>query len=561
VSSDIDTRGSAANEQHSALPRLLVIDDDKFFQAQIKLFADGKYAIEQSLSAMPLDALSLVKADTIILDLNMPGVDGVSFIKTIASLNPKPKLLIASGYDNSIIELARNAAELYGLTQTMVLQKPVSKDQLLQALVALEFSNHNQQVPCTTADNISKADIIKGSQVGEFLLFYQPQISLESSDIVGVEALVRWDHPQLGRLSPAYFIHSLEDATEAIEFTLMIAEMAIRDTILMSSESSFTGKVSINVPPHVLVSETFTDRLCALLTLHGLPPERFQCEITERGLESPSQLTSTARANQEQSHNQRGQTEQGASAIHQMTLTIHEVAQHSAEAAHTANTATAESRTGEKEVTATINSIGELSEQIDESSRVIDQLSSDTQQIGTVLDVIESIAEQTNLLALNAAIEAARAGEHGRGFAVVADEVRALASRSHSSTRDIHSLIENMRASASGAVSVIAKGRLKAEESVLQAKRAGESLTRINVSVDGTNAMNTHIASATEEQSAVANEISRNFISIKELAELAEISSGSITSASTQLTETAEQLRHIVGKFHLPAMMSRHNMR
>jgi methyl-accepting chemotaxis protein len=274
-----------------------------------------------------------------------------------------------------------------------------------------------------------------------------------------------------------------------------------------------------------------------------------------------TQLTSTARANQEQSHNQRGQTEQGASAIHQMTLTIHEVAQHSAEAAHTANTATAESRTGEKEVTATINSIGELSEQIDESSRVIDQLSSDTQQIGTVLDVIESIAEQTNLLALNAAIEAARAGEHGRGFAVVADEVRALASRSHSSTRDIHSLIENMRSSASGAVSVIAKGRMKAEESVLQAKRAGESLTRINVSVDGINAMNTHIASATEEQSAVANEISRNFISIKELAELAEISSSSITSASTQLTETAEQLREIVGKFHLPAMMSRHNMR
>jgi methyl-accepting chemotaxis protein len=285
-------------------------------------------------------------------------------------------------------------------------------------------------------------------------------------------------------------------------------------------------------------------------------------ELTAEAISmASSQLTSTARANQEQSHNQRGQTNQGASAIHQMTLTIHEVARHSAEAAYTANTATAESRAGEKEVTATINSIGELSKQIDESSRVIDQLLADTQQIGTVLDVIESIAEQTNLLAINAAIEAARAGEHGRGFAVVADEVRALASRSHSSTRDIHSLIEKMRSSASGAVSVIAKGRLKAEESVLQAKRAGESLTRINVSVDGINAMNTHIAGATEEQSAVANEISRNFISIKELAQLAEASSNSITSASTQLTETAEQLRDMVGKFQLPAMMSMHTMR
>jgi methyl-accepting chemotaxis protein len=283
-----------------------------------------------------------------------------------------------------------------------------------------------------------------------------------------------------------------------------------------------------------------------------------ELETTAEALAMASgQLTNTARSNQEQSHDQRAQTDQGASAIHEMTMTIHEVARHSADAASTANTAAAESRIGEKEVAATIQSIGELAEQIDESSRVIDQLSSDTQLIGTVLDVIESIAEQTNLLALNAAIEAARAGEHGRGFAVVADEVRALASRSHSSTRDIHSLIEKMRSSANGAVAVIASGRLKAEESVLQAKRAGESLTRITVSVDDIDAMNTHIASATEEQSSVANEISRNFNSIKELAELAEISSGGITSASTQLSDTAEQLRKIVGKFHLPVVHSR----
>lgn len=286
----------ASFNQAGQLPLLLVIDDDAFFQAQIKLFVDNKYAVTQSLSAMPPDAFSLIQADTIILDLNMPGVDGVSFIKTIASLNPKPKLLIASGYDNSIIELARSAAELYGLTQTVVLQKPVSKDQLMQALVELEFMDYNRQPSSRAPDNISKTDIIKGSQAGEFLLFYQPQIALESSDIVGVEALVRWDHPQLGRLSPAYFIHSLEDSSEAIEFTLMIAEMAIRDTIHMSLESGFKGKVSINVPPNVLVSETFTDRLCDMLRDHGLPPERFQCEITERGLESPSPQASATLA-------------------------------------------------------------------------------------------------------------------------------------------------------------------------------------------------------------------------------------------------------------------------
>ena len=282
--------------QPGDLPSLLVIDDDAFFQAQIKLFVDGKYAVSQSLLAIPPDALSLVQADTIILDLNMPEVDGVLFIKTIASLDPKPKLLIASGYDNSIIELARNAAELYGLKQTVVLQKPVSKDQLFQALAELEFSDRNSKPASLAPDNFSRADIIKGSQAGEFLLFYQPQIALESSDIVGIEALVRWDHPQLGRLSPACFIHSLEDSSEAIEFTLIVAEMAIRDTVHMSRESGFTGKVSINVPPNVLVSETFTDRLCAMLKAHGLPPERFQCEITERGVESPSPQASATLA-------------------------------------------------------------------------------------------------------------------------------------------------------------------------------------------------------------------------------------------------------------------------
>lgn len=277
-------------------PLMMVIDADAFFQAQIKLVVEDKYTVTQSLSAMPPDALSLMQADTIVLDLNMPGVDGVSFIKTIASLNPKPKLLIASGYDDSIIELARNVAELYGLIQTVVLQKPVSKEQLMQALVELEFMDYERRPSSCAHDNIGKADVIKGSHAGEFLLFYQPQIAQDSGDIVGVEALVRWDHPQLGRLSPAYFIHSLEDSSEAIEFTLMIAEMAMRDTIHMSLESGFKGKVSINVPPNILLSETFTDRLCDMLRVHGLPPERFQCEITETGLERPSPQASATLA-------------------------------------------------------------------------------------------------------------------------------------------------------------------------------------------------------------------------------------------------------------------------
>lgn len=160
MSNNIKAYGNVGAVQKGILPRLLVIDDDTFFPAQITHHADGIYITEQSLAVMPLDALSLLNADTIIIDLNMPGVNEESFIKAIAS---------------------------------------------------------------------------------------QPST-----------------------------------------YTLTIAKMAIRDTLLMSHKAALNGNVSINVPPQVLVSETFADQLCGLLTLHGLSPERFQCEITGRGLESSS---------------------------------------------------------------------------------------------------------------------------------------------------------------------------------------------------------------------------------------------------------------------------------
>jgi methyl-accepting chemotaxis protein len=264
------------------------------------------------------------------------------------------------------------------------------------------------------------------------------------------------------------------------------------------------------------------------------------------------QLAETAQKNQSQAQTQRLQTEQGASAIHQMSMTIQEVARHSADAARTANTATDESRNGAYEVSSTISSISEVSLQISESASVINQLAVDSEQIGSVVEVIESIAEQTNLLALNAAIEAARAGEHGRGFAVVADEVRALASRSRNSTQDIQTLVDKMRASAAGAVSVINAGKQKVDDSVEQGKRAGESLTQINNSVDSISMMNAQIASATEEQSAVANEISRNFASIQDLSEQSERASDEVSRSCGRLTQTAGELREIVSKFKLP---------
>lgn len=316
------------------------------------------------------------------------------------------------------------------------------------------------------------------------------------------------------------------------------------------AQGNLTVQVNTDYPDSIMgaVSQMQSDLVVIMSDLE---------QTAESIARASGELSESALTNQMQAQNQRLQTEQGASAIHQMSMTIQEVARHSAEAARTAGGATNEGRSGARDVNSTIISIREVSSQISESATVISQLSEDSEQIGSVVEVIESIAEQTNLLALNAAIEAARAGEHGRGFAVVADEVRALASRSQNSTKDIQLLVDKMRASASDAVAVIETGKHKVDQSVEQATCAGDSLAQINHSIDSITQMNEQIASATEEQSAAASEISSNFSSIQELSELSEQASQEVSNACGNLTRTADQLRSIVGKFRLHAAVNR----
>ncbi|WP_300316808.1 methyl-accepting chemotaxis protein [Idiomarina sp.] len=221
------------------------------------------------------------------------------------------------------------------------------------------------------------------------------------------------------------------------------------------------------------------------------------------------------------------------------------------EAAQLADDTDKETVNGSREVEATVRSIEELAKQVESASAVIGELSDNTAEINKVLEVIEGIADQTNLLALNAAIEAARAGEHGRGFSVVADEVRALANRTQDSTRSIQSLIETMRGSATNAVDVMEQGRQKATESVEQARRAGESLQSVNTSVAKMSDMNAQIATAAEEQTAVAEEINQNFTSITEAAEQAAAGSEQISEASRELQELAKRLNNGMKRFKI----------
>jgi methyl-accepting chemotaxis protein len=266
-------------------------------------------------------------------------------------------------------------------------------------------------------------------------------------------------------------------------------------------------------------------------------------------LSASNELLLTAKYNEDLIGNQKAATEQGATAINQMSSTVSEVANHTSDAAVLAQTAINEFNAGQNEVSKTQSSINKLADKVSEAAVVINNLSEDSRQIGSVLEVIQSIAEQTNLLALNAAIEAARAGEQGRGFAVVADEVRNLARRTQESTGQIQTVIEKMQGNSMNAVAVMNEGKAQAEISVEQAKSAGDSLYAINLSVTKISDMNTQIATAAEEQSVVASEINRNFSQITDSASLAEEQASKITIASLKLEELAKTLEQNVKQF------------
>ncbi len=264
-----------------------------------------------------------------------------------------------------------------------------------------------------------------------------------------------------------------------------------------------------------------------------------------------SQLVNVATRTQNGVENQLADTESLAAALHQLTATVQEVARTTREAATEAAQADSQAREGTSTASNALGAISAMSEQLEQAVQVILRLDTDSRDIGRVIGLIRDIADQTNLLALNAAIEAARAGEQGRGFAVVADEVRTLAQRTQSATQDIETIIVKVQGRANEAVGAIQTAEQKTEVSVQSVQNSAEALGTIAGSVGAITKMNAQIANSSSEQSKVAESISRKIGDIGSVARDAAGHAQDTQNASQQLANLATDLEKLVGQFRI----------
>ncbi|QMV65900.1 methyl-accepting chemotaxis protein [Pseudomonas berkeleyensis] len=319
----------------------------------------------------------------------------------------------------------------------------------------------------------------------------------------------------------------------------------------MASIASGEGDLTRNLDTHG------RDELTALAGHFNAFTDKLR-QVIRQMLDSASSLDQAARSlgdisseAQQHSQQQAQQMELVATAVNQVTYGVQDVAKNAEHASSEMHTAEEQASQGQQNIEASLRQIDQLSGTIDKAVEVIQSLASESTQIGSVLEVIRSIAEQTNLLALNAAIEAARAGEQGRGFAVVADEVRLLAQRTQQSTAEIQGMIERLQGNSEAAVKVIHDSSRASQLTVEQASQAGQSLEQIAQSLRNLTGLNASIASATLQQSHVVEDINQNVTQTAALAHNTAEAAEQSNAASQHLKQLADQLSRLLGQFRV----------
>ncbi|NOY61711.1 MAG: methyl-accepting chemotaxis protein [Gammaproteobacteria bacterium] len=360
---------------------------------------------------------------------------------------------------------------------------------------------------------------------------------------------------------------SIKSALVSVGMGLLVALVLLMAIVVTMSQSIISRLTHVKSALHSVaegegdltqrLATTGNDEIADLAGAFNCFSEKIHFTIQKVALasgdifDSTKKLSTVSSATLHGVQQQQNETQQVMGAMQQMSEAVSDVAHHAASAADAARQADEQASSGNQIVSDSVSSIETLASNVESAREVIQTLRNDSENIGAVLDVIKGIAEQTNLLALNAAIEAARAGEQGRGFAVVADEVRTLAQRTQESTREIQQIIETLQNGAERAVAVMEKGHEQSQQSVKQAVVAGEALQSINEMVTNISTLNAQIASAAEEQSAMSEEVNRNISNIEAVA--GETAQGARASdeLNTELLASAKNLKALVGQFRI----------